>query len=32
MNKLSAYIILLFIVFGCKNDNPKFDMKIVEHH
>ena len=24
MNKLAAYIILLFIAFGCKNDNPKF--------
>ena len=27
MNKLSAYIILLFIVFGCKNDAPKFNIK-----
>ena len=27
MNKLSAYIILLFIAFGCKNDAPKFDIK-----
>ena len=26
MNKLAAYIILLFIVFGC-NDAPKFDIK-----
>ena len=27
MNKLAAYIILLFIVFGCNNDAPKFDIK-----
>lgn len=27
MNKLGAYIILLFIAFGCKNDNPKFDLE-----
>ena len=27
MNKLAAYIILLFIAFGCKNDNLKFDLE-----
>ena len=27
MNKLAAYIILLFIVFGCNNYTPKFDIK-----
>ena len=27
MNKLAAYIILLFIAFGCKNDNPRFNVE-----
>jgi hypothetical protein len=27
MNKIVAYLILLFIAFACKNDAPKFDIK-----
>ena len=27
MNKIVAYLILLFIAFACKNDTPKFDIK-----
>ena len=27
MNKIVAYLVLLFIAFSCKNDAPKFDIK-----